>query len=162
MVRHTERNSDFYTWYDGGDWCGPYKIWCAKGPNPYISVSMLLRNSWVSCKWHGMCAQFFGIRADFSVTVNSAGEMKTVDTWSPQTCNTGRGLSCEAVRSNSSGAVCCRWDVAWSTTQVQVCIPTFSLNSAYCCGRTHNMFLLFRHGLPFIWFTFELYGSLPA
>ena len=55
----------------------------------------------------------FGIRADFSVTDNSAGEMKTIDTGSRQTCNTGRGLSCEAVRSNSSGAVCCWWDVAW-------------------------------------------------
>ena len=49
---------------------------------------------------------------DFSVTDNSAGEMKMVDTKSPQTCNTGRGLSCEAVRSNSSGAVCYQWDVA--------------------------------------------------
>jgi len=36
MVKYTERNSDF-TWYDGGDWCGSYEIWCVKGPNPYIT-----------------------------------------------------------------------------------------------------------------------------
>ena len=27
----------------------------------------------------------------------------------------GKRVSCEAVRPNSSGAACCRWDVAWSS-----------------------------------------------
>ena len=30
MVRHT-KDTVIFTWYDGGDWCGPCKIRCARG-----------------------------------------------------------------------------------------------------------------------------------
>jgi hypothetical protein len=63
-------------------------------------------------------------------------------------CNAGRGLLCEAVGMDSSGVVCCRWDVAWST-RVVCCQWDVAWSKVQVVSSLSELYLCFILGQTF-------------